>query len=490
MKILLVYPAIPETFWSFKHVLPFVGKKAAYPPLGLVTVAAMLPRAWDFKLIDMNVQPLERADIEWADYVMVSAMLVQEQSVREVAKICAAMGKTLIGGGPLFTTGHERFPEIPHFVLGEAEGVVSALVEDLEGHALKGVYRSPEKPDVHRTPLPRWDLINCRQYATMAVQFSRGCPFDCEFCDIVGMYGRVPRMKTPAQMLAELDVLLESGWKDSIFIVDDNFIGHKAKAKDLLRAIIDWRRRRKVRVSFITEASLNLADDDELLGLMVEAGFKKVFIGLETPEEAALKECSKIQNTSRNMSEAVRKIQSAGMEVMGGFIVGFDADCAGIFDRQRNFIQEAGVVTAMLGLLQALPQTRLFARLRAEGRLLDESTGNNTQATLNFIPKLDRETLIEGYRSLVRYLYSPEAFYRRSLTFLAHYQPSGPKIRYSWTDFRAFLASLWIIGFRTPGRRAYWKYLAKSLLMHPHAFGEAVSLAIFGHHFRRVAASV
>ena len=488
MNILLVSPATPDTFWSFRHVMRFIAKKAAFPPLGLLTVAAMLPRKWNLKLVDLNVGRLTDEEIGWADYVLVSAMLVQERSVREVAARCNALGKTVIAGGPLVTSGHERFPEIPHFVLGEAENIMPALLADMRAGQVQAVYQDAGKPDVRQTPVPRWDLVKQRDYATMSVQFSRGCPFDCEFCDIVAVYGRVPRAKTPAQMIAELDALIDTGWGGTIFMVDDNFIGHKPKVKELLRALIAWRARRKVRLPFITEASLNLVDDPELLDLLVAAGFKKVFIGLETPEEGSLIECAKVQNTSRDLVGAVNRIQEAGLEVMGGFIVGFDSDPSNIFERQRRFIQDAGVVTAMVGMLNALPRTRLFERLKREGRLLRESTGNNLDAVVNFVPKLDRDALINGYRALVKRLYTPREYYRRALTFLRNYRRRGPRMQRPWCEVRAFLYSLWVIGIWTPGRREFWKFFTKSLLFHPRAFGEAMNLAISGYHFRRVAA--
>jgi len=488
MNILLVSPATPDTFWSFKHVLPFLSKKAAFPPLGLLTVAAMLPREWRLRVVDLNVSRLTDAQLAWADYVLISAMLVQEESTRQVAARCLALGKPVIAGGPLFATAHERFPEIPHFVLSEAETIMPALVADMAAGRVQATYRCAGWPDLDQTPVPRWDLINVRDYVSLSVQFSRGCPFNCEFCDIIVMYGRVPRVKTPAQMIAELDALVDRGWKSGIFVVDDNFIGNKVRVKALLREIIAWRARRKVRVPFMTEASLNLVDDAELLELMVQAGFKKVFIGLETPEEGGLLECAKIQNTRRDLVSDVKRIQSAGLEVMGGFILGFDSDTPSIFERQRRFIQESGVATAMVGLLNALPRTRLFVRLKEEGRILCDSTGNNLDAVLNFVPKLDRDTLVEGYRGLVKHLYSPQVYYRRALTFLRDYRHRGPRAHRPWSEIRAFLKSLWVMGVWTRGRREYWKFFTKSLLLHPRAFGEAMYLAIIGYHFRKVAA--
>jgi len=490
MNILLVSPATPDTFWSYKHVLRLISKKAAFPPLGLLTIAAMLPREWKLKLVDLNVTRLSDADVAWADYVFLSAMLIQESSVRRVIARCTEKGKPVVAGGPLFTTGHERFPEIQHFVLGEAEDVMPALIADLTTGDLKPTYSHPDKPDLSRTPVPRWDLIRLKDYATMPLQFSRGCPFNCEFCDIIAMYGRAPRTKSPAQMIRELDALLDAGWRDGVFMVDDNFIGHKPKVKELLHEIIAWRARRETRVLFITEASLNLVDDPELLELMVQAGFKRVFVGVETPEESSLAECAKVQNSRRDLVAAVKRIQQAGLEVMGGFIVGFDNDKPNIFERQRRFIQESGVVTAMVGLLNALPQTRLFARLKAEGRLLRASTGNNLDAVLNFVPKLDREVLVEGYRSLVKHLYTPKTYYRRALTFLREYRPRGPRVHRPWNEVLAFVRSLWIMGVWTRGRREFWKYFTRSLLFHPRTFGEAMYLAILGHHFRKVAAGI
>lgn len=324
LRVLLVSAATPDTFWSYKHALRFISKQAAFPPLGLLTVAAMLPNAWQLKLVDLNVTPLTDGDIDWADYVFVSAMLVQAQSAREAIRRCTVRGKPIVAGGPLFTTGHADFPEVNHFVLGEAENVIDDLVADMEAGSVKQVYQSSEWPELRRTPPPRWDLIDQRRYAFMPVQFSRGCPFDCEFCDIIVMNGRIPRVKAPEQMLHELDTLVDAGWNGTIFIVDDNFIGNKAKVKAFLRELVAWRKRRQTNVTFITEASLNIADDAELLELMSQAGFTKVFVGIETPDPQSLRECGKVQNTQRDMLAAVRKLQHAGFEVMGGFIIGFD----------------------------------------------------------------------------------------------------------------------------------------------------------------------
>lgn len=490
MNILLVYPRNPDSFWSFQHVLKFVSKKSAFPPLGLLTVAAMLPAQWNLRLVDLNVRALADGDIHWADYVLLSGMIVHKASAHEIAARCAALGRTVVAGGPLFTTGHAEFPEIRHFVLGEAEDVAARLVADIERGVLAPIYQSLHWPDVRRTPVPRWNLVELRDYVTMPVQFSRGCPFDCEFCDIVVMNGRVPRTKEPSQVVRELEALRERGWRDMVFIVDDNFIGNRKRSKELLRELVAWRARTNPTIGFLTEASVNLADDAELCELMVQAGFKKVFLGIETPAARSLEECHKRQNVGRDLAEAVRTIQRSGMEVMGGFIVGFDNDPRDIFKRQFEFIQRSGVVTAMVGLLSALPQTALYRRLAAEGRILSETCGNNTDAAINFITRLDRDFLLQGYRDLMRRLYEPAHYYRRIRTFLRAYRPRGPVPRLSGADVRAFLRSLWVLGVRHAGRRAFWRLLAASLLSGRGKFRVAMELSILGHHFRQVASRI
>ncbi|NDU92238.1 MAG: DUF4070 domain-containing protein [Ferrovum sp.] len=487
MNVLLVYPRNPDTFWSFKHVLKFVSKKAAFPPLGLLTVAAMLPQKWNLNLVDLNVSELCDVELHWADYVFLSGMIVHRQSAHDIAVHCATLGKTVIAGGPLFTTGHQEFLEIRHFVLGEAEDVIAQLVVDMEQHALQPVYHAKEWPKLYKTPVPRWDLIRLADYVTMPVQFSRGCPFNCEFCDIVVMNGRVPRTKHPEQIVRELETLRLAGWKDTVFIVDDNFIGNRKLTRTLLHAMIEWRKRVGTKMSFITEASVNLADYRELCEMMVEAGFKKVFLGIETPSASGLEECGKTQNRKRDLADAVRTLQQVGLEVMGGFIVGFDSDPIDIFLRQFEFIQRTGVVTAMVGLLTALPQTELYRRLKREDRLLSETCGNNTDAAVNFVTRLDREFVISGYKELMRKLYAPRHYYSRIRAFLRAFEPNGPATRLSWTDLQAFLKSLWLLGVWHSGRSSYWKLFWWALLARPKAFRVAMELSILGHHFRRVA---
>lgn len=487
MKVLLINPLTPDTFWSFKHAVRFVSRKASLVPLGLLTVAGLLPGDWQLKLVDLNVSWLKDEDLRWADYIFLGAMIVQKDSVREIAIRCAALKKTVIAGGPLFTTGYDSFPDIRHFVIGEAEELMPQVVQDLRAGQLRPVYQSSHRPDISLAPVPRWDLINLKNYVTMSAQFSRGCPFDCEFCDIVVMNGRVPRTKSPRQFIAELEALRQRGWNDSVFVVDDNFIGNKQRTRGLLEELVQWRERTRTGMVFITEASINLADDPELCALMVRAGFRKVFVGIETPSLEALAECHKSQNRNRDLVSSVHVLQRAGLEVMGGFIVGFDSDKSDIFKRQFEFIQRSGVATAMVGLLTALPQTRLWHRLKREGRLESESTGNNTNAALNFKPKLNREFLQNGYRELMKKLYEPRHYYKRIRIFLKSHQPAGPCRRRSWADLRAFVKSFWVLGVWHGGRVGYWRLFWGTLLRRPGQFPLAMELAILGYHFRRVA---
>jgi radical SAM superfamily enzyme YgiQ (UPF0313 family) len=419
MKILMVYPRYPDTFWSFRHALKFISKKASFPPLGLLTVASMLPAEWEKKLVDLNVKALSNADLKWADLVFISAMVVQKESAIDVIARCRGLGIKVVAGGPLFTTGYEEFEGIDHFVLGEAEVTLPLFLADLAAGQPKKLYLSGERPDINRTPLPMWSLIDMKQYSGMSMQYSRGCPFDCDFCDIIVLNGHEPRTKGRQQMIDELDALYHSGWRGSLFIVDDNFIGNKNKLKkETLPAMIEWSKRKKYPFLFFTEASINLADDDELMELMAEAGFNRVFIGIETPNEDSLVECNKLQNKNRDLAASVKKIQNRGFEVMGGFILGFDNDPASIFSKQIRFIQQTGIVTAMVGLLNAPKGTKLYKRLKKEDRLLDDFTGDNTDYSLNFVPKMKIENLMAGYKNVLDTIYSPRQYYERVVNFL------------------------------------------------------------------------
>ena len=486
MKILLVYPQYPVTFWSFKHALRFVSKKSSYPPLGLLTVAAMLPEAWEKKVVDMNVTGLSDDDIRWADYVFISAMAIQQESVRKVIARCRELGARIVAGGPLFTISPEEYDDVGHLVLGEAEAVLPAFLKDLESGCAGHIYRAEKCPDITRTPLPQWSLINMKHYSAMSVQYSRGCPFDCEFCDIVILNGHRPRTKSAAQLLAELDTLYAAGWRDGVFIVDDNFIGNKKKLKaEILPAIIEWRRSKKSPFSLNTETSINLADDDELIELMVAAGFNAVFVGIETPNEESLAECSKTQNRNRDLEAAVRKLHNSGLEVQGGFIVGFDNDPLSIFRSQINFIQNSGIVTAMVGLLNAPPGTRLYQRLKKENRIVKGFDGSNTEC--NFIPRMSYQTLVDGYQQILKNIYSPGQYYDRIATFLREYNPCrNRRVNINFAHIGVLWKSFWILGIGAKGRRYYWRLMISTVLKRPRVFPLAMKLAIYGYHFRKV----
>jgi radical SAM superfamily enzyme YgiQ (UPF0313 family) len=490
MNILLLYPEFPDTFWGFKHALKFIRKRASLPPLGLLTVAAMLPPEWAKRLVDVNVRKLREKDLAWAEVVFLSGMIAQRDSAHELIARCRAAGKTIVAGGPLFTFEQDQFPEVDHFVLNEAEVTLPGFLRDFKRGKAQRVYASPEFPDISRTPAPLWELADLRRYASMSLQFSRGCPFDCEFCNITAMFGHRPRTKTTAQVIAELDGLRRVGWRGAVFFVDDNFIGNKRALKEeLLPALIQWRKGRRG-FSFFTEASINLADDEELMRLMAGAGFDQVFVGIETPEEAGLAECNKRQNQKRDLIADVKRIQRAGMEVQGGFIVGFDSDTPTIFQRQIEFIQQSGIVTAMVGLLQAVPGTKLYQRLKLQGRLTGHTSGNNGDGTTNFISRMNRDTLREGYRNLMEHIYAPGPYYRRLRTFLREYQP--PKISGSpnWRYLMAFLHANVRLGILGRERFHYWGLLLWTFFRRPSLFPLAVTLSIYGHHFRKTCAAL
>jgi len=485
VKILLLYPQYPDTFWSFRKALKYISKEALLPPLGLLTIASLLPDKFDKKLIDMNVDKLTDKDLLWADYVFISAMITQKDSVNKIIARCKKLNVKTVAGGPLFTSLHEEFPEIDHFVLNEGETTVPMFLEDLKNGDLKRIYTSDIKPDITKSPIPQWNLLNLKKYSKMPIQFSRGCPFDCEFCDIVNLNGRIPRNKTPEQIIQEIEALNQAGWYLSIFIVDDNFIGNKIKAKELLKALIEWRKTRKKSITFMTEVSLNLADDNELLSLMREAGFDTVFIGLETPSRESLQECGKFQNKNRDQTLSVRKIQSYGMEVSAGFIVGFDSDDFSIFARQIEFIQKTGIVVAMVGLLQALPGTKLYERLKKENRLLKDSSGNNTDFSTNFLPKMDLNLLISGYKNIISSVYSPENYYKRIKTFLEHYKPYHTET-IKLKDLKALIKSICILGIFQKNRKYFWEIFFTCLFKYPQSFSKAMTMTIYYEHFSTI----
>jgi len=486
MKALLIYPEFPETFWSFKHALKFIRKQASLPPLGLLTIAAILPTDWEKRLVDLNVKSLCVQDLAWADIVFISAMVVQRSSVQQVIKICKAAGLKVVAGGPLFSAEYEQFEEVDHFILGEAEAPLPLFLSDLGKNRAQRIYKAIEFPDIRQTPAPLWELADLNRYATMAIQYSRGCPFDCEFCNITSLFGHKPRIKSPEQIIQELDGLYKLGWRASIFFVDDNFIGNKKELKEsLLPALINWRNG-KTGISFHTEVSINLADDKELMNMMAEAGFNMVFIGVETPSDESLAECNKKQNLRRDLVADIKRIQHNGMQVQGGFIIGFDSDTPSIFQRQIEFIQKSGIVTAMVGLLQAPAGTRLYERLKQEGRLLGTFSGDNVDGTTNIIPKMSMEALHKGYKIVVRSLYAPQNYYTRVKTFLKEYKAPKNKFKLDPEYALAFFRSIIQLGIIDKERRHYWELFFWALFRRPRLFPLAITFAIYGYHFRQI----
>jgi len=486
MNILLVYPQYPDTFWSFKHALKFISKKSGNVPLGIITVASLLPAGWNKRLTDMNVSRLRDKDIQWADFVFISAISIQSASVRQITERCRKFNTTIVGGGPLFTEEYEKYPDIDHFVLNEAEITLPLFIDDIKNCISRRVYKTNRFADLSKSPLPDYTLIKKTKYATAGIQYSRGCPFDCEFCDITALFGRRVRTKSPDQVIAELNQLLLTGWRGSVFFVDDNFIGHKRKLKtELLPEVIRWMNSNNNPFTFLTEASIDLADDKDLMDMMVKAGFIKVFVGIETPEENCLLECNKNQNNNRNLIECVDIIQKYGMEVAAGFIVGFDNDPPNIFQRQIDFIQRSGIITAMVGLLNAPRFSKLYRRLDAEGRITDKFTGDNTDYSMNFIPKMNKEELMRGYQKIIRDVYSSRSYYERVLLFLKKYDPPF-KSSITFSKLLALIKSILYIGILRSNRRYYWRLVLWSIFNKPKAFALAVTYSIYGYHFRKV----
>ncbi|HUY82655.1 MAG TPA: B12-binding domain-containing radical SAM protein [Acidobacteriaceae bacterium] len=483
MNALLVYPQFPDTYWSFRYALSFQGKRAAQPPLGLMTVAALLPQSWNRRLVDTNVERLKDSDLAWADVVLLSGMHIQHQNLLSIVRRCREHGVRTIVGGPMTSSIPAVELEADHVVIGEAEDIIADLARDLDAGTARPVYQAAERPALDHSPLPDLSLIRMNRYNTMTVQYSRGCPFNCEFCDIIEIYGRRPRIKPVARVLAEFDQLYDAGWRGSVFIVDDNFIGNKVRVRDLLKAMTEWQQARRSPFRFITEASLNLADDHNLLQSMKDAGFASVFVGIETPDESSLAATNKLQNTRRNLLDSIAAIQKYGIEVMGGFILGFDTDREDIFDRMVEFIQKSAIPIAMVGLLQAMPGTQLFRRLSHEGRILNAGGGNNTSSDLNFLPRMNAKRLVEGYRSVLQQIYSREAYYARVQAFLERCRPQSQS-HLSLQNVRAMLLSILRQGVLDKARLTYWKFVLLAATRYRKHFGAAMTLAVMGYHFQ------
>jgi radical SAM superfamily enzyme YgiQ (UPF0313 family) len=486
MKALLVYPLFPRTYWGQEYTHRITGARAVLPPLGLLTVAALLPRTWELRLVDMNVEPLAEADLIWADVVMISAMLIQRDSFHEVVRRAHALGRKVVAGGPYVTTDPEAAPDVDHLVLGEAEETLPQLALALEAGNAPRRTEATERPDVTKAPVPRFDLARMDRYTTAGVQFSRGCPFNCEFCDIIEIFGRVPRTKPPEQLCAELDALHATGFRGAVFLVDDNFIGNKVAARKMLARLGEWSRARRFPFDFFTEASVNLAGDDVLIDGMVSAGFSAVFLGIETPSKDALLETQKRQNVHSDLRQSVEKLTRRGLNVMAGFIVGFDADDETIFERQRDFIASAPIPMAMIGILTALPGTQLSRRLAKEGRLHTRAVGD-TAYRPNFVTRMPEATLVAGYRRLLAELYAPRAYFDRAfrLLELKRNAPYAVYRRPLGFALPAFARSLWLQGVRSSYRNEYWRFLAKVLVRTPGRFFEAVPMAVVGEHMIR-----
>lgn len=487
MNILFIYPEFPDTFWSFKHALRFVKKKSTSPPLGLLTIAGMLPETWGKRLVDMNVKALNPIDIQWADMVFISAMAVQRQSTISVIQQIKEQGKIIVAGGPLFTMEKEDFPQVDHLILNEGEITLPLFLSDLAHGTPKRIYETQDFADIRFSPVPLWELMDMNSYDSMSLQYSRGCPFGCDFCNVTSLLGHKMRLKTTEQFIAELDSLYQRGWRRNIFIVDDNFIGNRQVLKEeLLPALIEWRKGKKGCL-FITEASINLSDDDQLIDMMVKAGFTQVFIGIETPDEESLAECHKSQNRHRDLVSSIQKLQSLGLQVMGGFIVGFDNDDERIFNRQIEFIQRSGIVTAMVGLLQAPTGTVLYQRMLREGRLSKQAySGDNVDGESNIIPVMSPQKLKEGYHKILDSIYSAKTYTERVISFLKTYNPRQHAVTLQWQEILALFRSIWELGIKGKDRHYYWKLFFWALFHQPKKFPLAITFSIYGYHFYKV----
>ncbi len=491
MRVLLLYPLFPKSFWSFDKAIELIGCKASLPPLGLITVAAILPQTWEFRLVDRNVGLETEADWEWADLVIVSGMIVQKPDLLYLIGEAKQRGKIVAAGGPYVTSVPKEAQEagVDFLILDEGEITLPLFVEALERGETSGVFRANgDKPDVTKTPIPRYDLLDLTAYSDMSVQFSRGCPFQCEFCDIIVLYGRKPRTKTPAQVLAELQTLYDLGWRRMVFMVDDNFIGNKRNVKLLLHELAPWMRERGYPFSLVTEASVNLAEDAELLDLMIAANFSAVFLGIETPDTDSLALTKKHQNTRNSLVEAVKKINHVGLRVMAGFILGFDGEKPGAGDRIVEFVEATAIPFAMFGMLQALPNTALWNRLKKEGRLLEgeeKATGNQTTLT-NFITSRPIEELAREYIHCFWELYEPERYLGRVYRHLLAMKPKPHKKKFQMLELRelrALLIICWREGIKRRTRFQFWHQLFSILRSNPGRFSSYIANCANLEHF-------
>jgi radical SAM superfamily enzyme YgiQ (UPF0313 family) len=491
MNVLLVAPSFPITYWGFQYSLSYTGKQVTLPPLGLITVAALLPEDWHLRLVDTDIRALADDDLAWADAVLVGGMRIQAQSIHDILARARAAGVRTVVGGPAPTTSPAEYADADVVFCGEAEGRQDELVAAITG-ASSGAKLLPahaERPDMELVPAPRYDLVDLDQYASVSIQYSRGCPYECEFCDIIQIFGRRPRVKSNEQVLAELGALYDAGYRGTIFFVDDNFIGNRPAVKRLLPEIAGFQKQRGFPYELYTEASVNLASDDALLAAMVEAGFNAVFLGIETPSPASLAGANKKQNLRLDLVAAVDKITRAGIEVMAGFIVGFDEDSADSFSAQSAFIAEAGIPLAMVGLLIALPGTALERRLVREGRLRKKTDGDQFGRP-NFVPLMDEATLLTGYIDLLATIYSPDAYYERCISFVDRAPKVAVRRPASLRNLLVFAKAIVGIGILSRRRRLFWRLLGRAATRAPHNFGWAVGKAVMGEHLIRYTSEV
>lgn len=490
LKVLLIWPKFPPSFWGFEGVLRMLPEAAMTPPLGLITVAALCPASWSLRLLDRAFDEIRDEDYRWADLVMVSSMHAQRTDTLAILARARSFGKRTFIGGPWASSEPEKLQSLAdHVLVGEAEEVFAEIAADLERGTARAVYRVADKPDMSRSPIPRFDLLRREMYTSMPVQFSRGCPFQCEFCDIITIYGRKPRVKSPAQLIAELDTLRALGWRNEVFVVDDNFIGNAKNALQLSLELAEWGKRNGRVFSFYTEASVDLADRPDLMAAMVEANFMYVFLGIESPSAEALKSTKKFQNLRKDNLEQIRTIQQSGLWVLGGFIVGFDSDDETIFERQREFIERAGITWAMAGMLQAPPTTPLYDRMKKEGRLFEDSEGTSNFSAPNFRTVMPLDTLLNGLSGLLFDLYTPEAYFQRAWRSLQVWNTrpaqKPPDLPMSY-NLRLLGRSMWTQGARSSYKSAYWKFLWRILrnyATNPTKLWMGTMILLAGHHF-------
>ena len=492
IKTLLVWPKIPNSFWAFNGMLELLPEKVVMPPLGLVTVAALCPPEWTLRLVDEAVEDLTDEDLRWADLVMVGGMEVQKAGMQEILARARRLGRRTIVGGPYASSEPGRMLALAdHVVVGEPDEVFAEIAADLEAGTAKRHYEITDKPDVTRTPIPRFDLLKLNSYASMSIQFSRGCPFQCEFCDIIILYGRKPRTKLPKQVTAELDALLSLGWMKQVFIVDDNFIGNHQRALELCVELEKWQQAHRFPVMFYTEASMDLARKTALVDAMVKANFFYVFLGIESPSKESLQETKKFQNLAVDPVSCIDLLHEKGLWVTGGFIVGFDSDTEDIFDRQIEFIERTAIPWALLNSLHAMPRTALYERMQKEGRLLSESLHSSGDTNPpNFRTKLAPAVLLRGQAKTLAAIYEPKAFYERAWRSMERWKirkNQRPARQPSVAGIVAIVArSIWHQGIRSSYRGVYWKYLLRILshyALNPPKIWMAATIMISGHHF-------